>query len=347
MSRRTLAFVMIATAVVALITIARYPTEPSWQADDPRRGAHLTAMTWWQEHLTLAHQDGTVWQRRQGEWHQLPPLPEEARSTVLLGGDGPLLAGTTRGVLAFDDDGWTAFTGDDAPTGRISHLAQSGETLIAAGNAGVWRRGPDGDWTDLGRPAGEAPVYRVMVSPQDDGDTLVRSGTIEAGVHLFWPGADGWVPDNDGLPSDTKVLSFHTLPDGTVLAGTDQGLFRQQEPMDEWQQVGGLLGDRRVLTLAHDEDRLYAGSDDGVWRAPLADDTLEAEPDWLPMPAREGQLDAPVAWVLTDDAAPWIAAGSAYNLRSSRTPEWYILVIGAPLLLVGGGLLLYGARRRS
>ncbi|SEO89562.1 hypothetical protein [Aquisalimonas asiatica] len=347
MSRRTLAVVMIVTALVALFAIARYPTEPSWQADDPRRGAHLTAMAWWQEHLTLAHQDGTVWQRRQGDWEELPSLPEEARSTVLLGGDGPLLAGTTRGILTLDDDGWTALTGEQAPEGRISHLAQADDTLVAADNRGVWRRSPDGDWSELGRPDAEATVYRVMVTPQDNGDVLVRSGSIEAGVHLLWPGADDWVADNDGLPADIKVLSFHTLPDGTLLAGTDEGLFRQQEPMSEWQQVGGLLGDRRVLTLAHDADRLYAGSDDGVWRAPLADDSLEPEPDWLPMPAREGQLDAPVAWVLTDDATPWIVAGSAYNLRSSRTPEWYILVIGAPVLLVGGGLLLYGARHRS
>lgn len=346
MSRRTLAMVMIATAVVAIITIARYPTEPSWQADDPRRGAHVMAMTWWQDHLTLSHQNGTVWQRQQGEWTTLPSLPEEARSTVLLGGDGPLLAGTIDGVLELDDDEWSALTGDDAPSGRISHLVRIGDGLAAAGNAGVWVRSPDGDWRDLGRPDDEAPVYRIVASGQDDENALLHSGSIEAGVHVFRTDEDSWVADNDGLPADTKVLSFLRLPDDSVLAGTDQGLFHQDEAMGEWQQVDGLLGDRRVLTLARDGERLYAGSDDGVWRADIANDPHTAEPDWLPIAAREGQLDAPVAWVLTDDETPWIAAGSAYNLRSSLTPEWYMLVIGAPLLLIGGlGLLLYGRRK--
>ena len=342
MPRKVIATLMIAAGVVALISIVRYPTEPRWQADDPARGGHVTSMAWLEGGLVLAQQDGRVWERRDGTWAAMPELPEDARSTVLFAGDD-LLAGTTDGIRRFTGDGWEAITGDNAPSGRISYLTGLGERTYVAGYDGVWTDQGDGEWRALGRPDPDAPVYRVLVTDDDNaGEPLLRSGSIEAGVHIHDADAETWKADNDGLPDAVKVLSFYQLTTGTVLAGTDEGLFRQDAPFEGWTRVGGLLGERRILSMAATEEELYVGSDDGAWRAPLDDGGIDSQPGWLPVPTAEDALDAPVAWIIIEDDTPWIAAGTAYKLRSGRTPEWYLLVIGAPLLLVGGaGLWLY------
>ena len=336
MPRKIVAAIMIAVGVWGLFAIATHSTEPRWRADDPARSGHVTAMTWWQDAPLVAQQDGTVWTRDGSDWQVHSTLSDEARSTVLFSGT-ELLAGTAAdGVQRLDGQDWIAEEGDDAPTGRISHVTGFGDgRVFAAGNGGVWERAGDGDWRFLGHPDPDVPVYRVVVR-DEDGDTVIRSGSIEAGVHVYRPDDDAWQADNDGLPDASKILSFQELADSSLVAGTDAGLFRQQRVGERWQRIGGILGDRRVLDMAVTDDRLYAASDDGVWRAPIRDGGLADEPDWLPVLAAAGELDASVSWVLTDDESPWIAAGSVYQLRSGRTPEWYLLVIGTPLMLIGG-----------
>ncbi len=344
MTWKPLALIMIVAGALALLAVARYPMEPRWLADDPARGEHVTAMTWWQDAPVLATQDGRVYARDGDDWAERPELPAEARSTVLLDVDGTLHAGTTDGVLRLGDDTWQAADGEDAPAGRIAHLARDGEYLYAAGDRGVWQRGltADAAWTFLGRPDEDAIVYRVLGSDHD-GDTLLRSGSIEAGVHIYDRDTEEWLSDSDGLPDGIKILSFQLMDDGTVLAGTDQGLYRQPSPDEAWEQVRGLIGDRRILSMGITGDTLYIGSDDGAWHAPLTNQGgIGDGADWLPILPTEEALDAPVSWILTQDEQPWIAAGSAYRLRTGLPPEWYMLVIGGPLLLVaGGGLLVY------
>lgn len=344
MHRKSLAVIMIAAGALALLAVARYPMEPRWQADDPARGQHVTAMTWWQEGPVLASQDGDVQAHTGDGWESRAGLPADARSTVLLSVDGQLHAGTTDGILRLEDDTWNEAAGDDAPSGRIAHLTLDDDFLYAAGDAGIWQRPRDtaDSWEFLGRPDEDAIVYRVL-SSSHDGETLLRSGSIEAGVHRYDRDDDAWTAASDGLPEAVKVLSFQQLRNGTVLAGTDQGLFRQTTPDDDWQRVSGLIGDRRILSMAVTADTLYTGSDDGVWHAPLNNrGDIEHDADWLPVLAVEESLDAPVSWILTEGEQPWIAAGSAYRLRTGQPVEWYLLIIGGPLMLIaGGGLWIY------
>ncbi len=342
MLRHATAMLLIAAGAAALLALARSPLEPRWSVDDPGRGGHVTAAAERAGQVVAARQDGSLVVRRDGAWEDGPGLPEAARSTVLLGA-GPLRAGTRDGVLELHDGEWRRMDTGEAPEGRISGLAAGDGRLLAAGQRGVWERPADAAWRFLGHPAPGLPVYRIHATA----DGTLHAGVIEAGVHVRAPGDDGWEPDRDGLPADVKILSFLALDDDTLLAGTDQGLYRQDGgPGAEWEAVSGALERLRILSLARERDRLLLGNDDGVLAAPLgADGALPERPEWREVRARAEQLDAGVAWIIPDAAdGPWIAAGSLYRLRSGLDATWLTLALVGPLLLIAGGGLL--VRRR-
>ena len=347
MAARLLGIVMALAGAAALAAALIPPHEARWVVDDPRRGTHATGLAVQAGEPVVAVQDGLIWALRQ-EWEALPSLPESLAPTGLFAGP-ELLATTTDGVYRLDDDGWHRLAGSAAPRARISHLHRHGEQLAAGGRDGVWLRDAAGAWNHLGQPADGRPVYRVLLS-SDGAVEHLRAGSIDAGIHLRISDADGtasdWIPDNEGLPHPVNILSMRQLDDGTLLAGTDQGLYRQGAAFEPWQSVPGPIDQRRVLALTRVDDRLLLGSDDGVWQTGLDEaGALAAEPAWRRIPAAEGGLDAGVAWI--EEAGPDIfaSASTVYRLTDERPVEWYILVIAGPLALLAG--VWFARPRRS
>ena len=171
-----------------------------------------------------------------------------------------MLAGTASGVAARREvDRW-AFE-DGGPTGTIYRLVplEGGALAAATDTDGVWVRLPGGAWRSLG--LGEAPVFDLVALA--GGDLL--AGTRGRGVSRWSKDTDEWrAPDSQ--PVDAIVHAAERLPDGSLVAGTGQGVVIADAKGEGWAPIGSELAHHRMFSvLVTSEGRVLSGSYDGVW----------------------------------------------------------------------------------
>lgn len=330
-----------ALTLAGLLIVASTPwlfSHERWVMDDPDRREHVFTLVAHDGRLYRGSQNGTLRVLEDGNWRQLAGSP----------GRGAIMYLLPERELAILNNGlweWATKERIPAPGGlRVSHAALADERLYLGTGNGVFAW--DGEvfhHMDL-----DAQVYRLHVRHIRDAGTL-HAGTIAAGIWYVHPagGKAIWQSDNEGLPSPLNVLSLLEVDNGILLAGTDQGLYWQAAPGDRWRRVDAGLGERRVLSLAlDDEDWLWAGSDDGAYRVRLVqrERSVETQGRWEKLRNPPGGLDRPVSWVVPVDDTVWISAGAVYRLDRVAGPHVYQqLAVG--LLLIA--LALYLVRRRT
>ncbi|WP_295884918.1 ABC transporter substrate-binding protein [uncultured Thiohalocapsa sp.] len=339
-TNRTLA---LGLAAIGLLLIVAGPLLPGGEralVNDPPRTGHVTDLARADDGSILAGtQDGELWRLADGTWAPVDVDLGGAPVTALaadLSGDpskGPI--GTGAGLV-------------NAPgtlppiTVRVSDESATAAGLVVATGDGLLVEA-DGDWQ---RQLPGVHVYRL--EPQRiDGTDYLHAGTVDAGVYTA-PVSDlaGFSPNSDGLPQQGNVFSFVITAGGRLVAGTSKGLYWQEAPMQPWQPLKVGLEQSRMLSLhlepeRGDTQRLWIGSDDGLFSVALTEDDAGVTAAAYAEPAAgpDDGLRYGVSWIVPFEDGVMFSSGGVYQFGSFGLPGWYwISLLGVVLLLLGGWL---------
>ncbi len=342
-ANRTTALILVAAGLLLLVAGPLLPGGERVIVNDPPRTGHVTDLARADDGSILAGtQDGELWRLADGEWAKvdidLGGQPVTALAADLSGdpSEGPI--GTAGGLV-------------NAPTNmppieqRISDEQPTAFGLVVATGEGLLVQ-QKGGWSPQlqGRH-----VYRL--EPQRAADAAyLHAGTVNAGVFTAAT-ADlaSWAENSDGLPAEGHVFSFAVTAGNRLIAGTSQGLYWQDAPQQPWQQLRVGLERSRMLSLHLDDERkglqrLWIGSDDGLFRADLleSDDGLAAEVYAEPVSGAGPDLGFGVSWIVPSDAGVMFSAGGVYEFGNFGLTGWYWVSLLGVLLIVLGGRLLPG-----
>jgi len=171
-------------------------------------------------------------------------IPSTARRTrVLMQDPGHLdtvYAGTTEGLYRTDDAGkqWTETTGSDVIVNDIYvDPADTRNVLLATDRQGVLVS-DDGGTSFLPSNSGFSARQITAYSPDSRHPATVYVGVVNdkesGGVFVSHSGGLSWSQLSGGLDGH-DVFSLGQAPDGTMLAGTEHGIYRLKDAV--WQRV--------------------------------------------------------------------------------------------------------------
>ncbi|MEY6433129.1 ABC transporter substrate-binding protein [Thioalkalicoccus limnaeus] len=339
----------LSTLILGVVLVAATPWIPGGTrlipTDLPTMD-HVTALVGDGGSLFAATQAGEIWRYREHGWERYASDPQGRAITALLGDPRRTPVGTAVGLWVADGE---ILAREPPISARISAMIVTEQALVLATGEGL-RIHTEGAWHDPSPPLRAYQLYRQ----RGPGIDHIHAGTIGDGIH----GAPttrllgDWSPNDSGLPADIKVLSFAETPGGRLLAGTDRGLYWQRAPGAIWQVLDVGLGTRRILALHHDRgddtrQRLWIGSDEGLFVAELSDDAqgeLAASEPARPIPAHRAPPEVGVGWIVATDGRLFVSAGQVYQVTTVPLRDRYLLTVaGAGLIGVGLWLAL---RRR-
>jgi photosystem II stability/assembly factor-like uncharacterized protein len=188
------------------------------------------------------------------------------------------------GVFLSTDNGtsWTAvnngFTPPDVIYG-INGLTIYGNTIYAATGWGIFHSTNNGtNWAAINNGLTDINVRAIAVSC-DRGDTNLFAGTGRSGVFVSTNNGRSWAPANTGLASKV-VYCFAVIDDNqgntNIFAGISGGggVYLSTNCGTTWTAVDSGLTTKfppSVFALVICGRYLFAGTDDGVWRRPIAE----------------------------------------------------------------------------
>ncbi len=337
--------VAIGIAALGLVLLIAGPLIPGGERlvrNAPADTGHITDLARAKDGSILAGtQEGELWRYANDLWTRvnvdLGGHPVTALSADLAGdaSKGPI--GTGGGLF-------------NAPSGlpelpvRVRDEILAGQRLLVGSGDGLYVQGDD-QWL---RALEGVSIYRLETQEVDD-KLWLHVGTISDGVYSA-KAADplNWQPNREGLPETVNVFSFVITDSGRLIAGTDQGLFWQEAPMQPWQRLKVGLEKSRMLSLhlepgkSKQTERLWIGSDDGLWRVQI-DETgaapeAEAFAELIQTPPDHVRYG--VSWIVPFGDGVMLSAGSVYQFGPMGLKGWYwISLAGLVLLLVGGWLI--------
>ena len=191
-----------------------------------------------------------------------------------------IYTGTTEGLYVSENEGraWTLLTPKDITVNAVQvDPSNNRRILIGTEFQGVLRSEDGGKtW----QSSNNGFIHKQISWIQFDQD---EKGRFLAGLHS---GEGGWYSRNRSAGGDTwrreqiepgmRVLSFLMLPGGAGrLAGTPQGIYHRRNAASPWRKLAGAIGMRTIYSLEidHGNKFVYAGTDQGIYRAPV--DTLD------------------------------------------------------------------------
>lgn len=172
-------------------------------------------------------------------------IPTTARRTRVLMQDpnhlDTVFAGTTEGLYRTDDGGkvWTQTTGADVIVNDVSvDPADPHNVLLATNRQGVLASHDGGD-SFLPSNSGFSARQVMAYSGDRHNPATVYVGVVNdkesGGVFVSHTGGLSWSQLSGGLDGH-DVFSLVQAPDGSILAGTERGIYRLQGAV--WQRVG-------------------------------------------------------------------------------------------------------------
>ena len=194
-------------------------------------------------------------------FHKVQGIPFSARRTRILKQDpadpGVVYAGTTEGLWKTRDSGktWKQITDSDVVVNDIWVDPQnSSRLLLATDRAGVLAS-TDGGTSFTAANHGYTHRHITAILPDQGNTDAVYVGIAGdrkwGGVYRFQVASKSWSQRSDGLKGH-DVLTMKQASDGTLLAGTTQGLFLLDRGSASWRvadpppSVGNALSLKRV-----------------------------------------------------------------------------------------------------
>lgn len=216
--------------------------------------------------------DHGIFQRTNGNpsWQLLTPalLKRNVRFLALGPDDSNLVyAATDQGVFSAKNNQWRQLSeGLTSTDVRTLAIAPSG-AVFAGTFGGIYKKRPNRNkWMPVDHSLEDKRV-RALAIDRSRPDVLY-AGTAKGGVFKTVDGGKGWQTFNRGLLNST-VLSLLQLPDGSLYAGTIDGIYRTRGGANQWAPIGDDLP-FTVTTIAFDPTdprRLYAGSGGRLYRS--------------------------------------------------------------------------------
>lgn len=204
------------------------------------------------------------------EWRRVDGI-DSAAVYAITARNTDLFAVTASALFRSGDGGatWQATPGQPATTAQLTALAPVGSALyLGTRGDGVFRSTDDGlSWSPLS--SGLTGSARSVVAFTVLGDSLY-AGTDGAGIRVLdMSSGGGWSAFNSGL-FQMGVVSLNTSGN-TLVAGAGYYLFTRGRGAAQWSEVG--LDDPGTQRLVFDTvvmgDRLFAGTDNGIYRGTL------------------------------------------------------------------------------
>ena len=231
-------------------------------------------------------------------------------------------AGTTEGLYISENEGraWTLLTSKSITVNAVQVDPSNNRRILLGTEYQGVLRSEDGGKTWL--PSNGGFIHKQISWIQFDRD---EKGRFLAGLHS---GEGGWYSRKTGnetwaldqIEPGMRVHSFLILPNGAGrLAGTPQGIYHRKSAATPWKKLTGAIARRTVYSLAIDQGNkiIYAGTDQGIYRAPI--DTFDFR---IP----PGNRLVPSAWrIIAPDTTPetLFAATNLGVLRSQdRGVTW-------------------------
>ena len=143
-----------------------------------------------------------------------------------------------------------------------------GSAFRSADNGTIWYMVTNG----MADPRENQIPYSFAV-----GDTFIFAGMGGGGVLRAKDSARVWFPVNVGLP-DSAFVTALALSNDTLFAATQKGVFRSIDDGDNWLADNNGLTDTLIFSFAKSETNLFAGTNNGVWRLPMFEPPVKAEP---------------------------------------------------------------------
>ncbi|MEZ4728391.1 MAG: hypothetical protein R3E79_14760 [Caldilineaceae bacterium] len=203
-------------------------------------------------------------------------------------------------------ESWTNYD-EGLTNANIETIASCTSGWLFAGSwgDGVYRRTSNTPWSRVSNGVTEQFITALSCGA----NSTVFVATASQGVFRSTNHGESWQSISQGL-GQLEILSLY-YADGWLLVGTKQGLFAQQDSSSGWQLIG--LADRTIYALFTTNDYWWAGTDQGVYRTPLANLMNWASIGVLPQ----------IVYALTADSDTSLYAGTrdagVYQLSSE---EW-------------------------
>ena len=226
------------------------------------------------ESVYRSSDDGTSWNVAN------TGLPPNARMNALALSGDTIFAATDQGVYSSADSGATWNADTNGLAFQQLYPGQGGGTVGIATAGGKVYTIKSLFGSVYSSPAGKVSWTQIAPDTFNMGyaiaamDTNILIGTLK-GVYLYRDGT--WVPRNNGLPADTATVYSCIFAKVDTLLFADFGLrngpfYVTSDLGATWTQVSDTsLGGAAVSIIAGNENYLFAGTERGVWRIPLAD----------------------------------------------------------------------------
>ncbi|MGA2261243.1 MAG: hypothetical protein ABSH28_07400 [Acidobacteriota bacterium] len=201
--------------------------------------------------------------------------------------------GTTEGLFKSRDSGksWSRVTASDLTINAIQ-VDPFNENVVLIGTElhGVLRSQDGGrSWRESNAGFVSRSITRIVSDPEAPGRFLVgefTEGRI-GGMYVYDNPINGWARLNEKDVPGEGLLSFLALPGGRGrIAGTARGVFLQSPGSSGWSRLPGPISKLTVYDLAIDEDTtwVFAGTNDGIYRARMADLSFQKPPNYSFIP---------------------------------------------------------------
>ncbi|MBK1621409.1 hypothetical protein CKO42_23945 [Lamprobacter modestohalophilus] len=337
--------IAIGIAVLGLILLIAGPLIPGGERlvrNAPIGSGHITDLARADDGSILAGtQDGELWRYASDLW---------TRVNVNLGGhpvtalSADLSGDASKGPIGTGGGLYNVPAGMPALPVRVrDEILAGGRLLVGTGN-GLYVQG-DGQWLQA---LEGTSIYRLET--QQVGDELwLHLGSVGDGVFSA-KAADplSWQPNREELPEGINIFSFVITDGGRLIAGSDQGLYWQEAPLQPWQRLKVGLENSRMLSLylepakSKQAERLWIGSDDGLLRVEIDEsgDALEAKAFAELIQAPPDHVQYGVSWIVPFGDGVMLSAGSVYQFGPMGLKGWYWISLAGLILLILGGLLI-------
>lgn len=222
-----------------------------------------------------------------------------------------LLAGTRHwGVFISKDNGETWVQKNNGLTNfTISSIAELGNNIILASNIGLFVSTNEGESWELASGELDKPIYYLAVKGNDlfftkehsvfktnnlgKSSVDVKMGAYSFlvygdrlfvgqlyGVYLTTNNGITWIEKNNGF--DFKPIKVMSKFENTIVAGTfNRGIFISKDFGENWVERNKGLKNRSIISLASNNNHIFAGTNDGIFLSKDNGNNWKAENDGL------------------------------------------------------------------